>query len=262
MTCRLTGKCCTSLQAMKKLPLPRVRNGRPLLKYVECVRILSNGTCHFVSDLVKYDTGVCGTQCAYVFKNWHFTYRKYHKIEMTHIIRCYNGAKVFKVSFNICSLCRKFHFIVFTGGQFNWYCDRTIVKKTYDFTYCSIHSGLRKIIATMKRNSHDRRARLYDQFNDWVQQKMRDSRHNPNITLTEFDNQSTAELHNHVEFTLENVDNPRKELFSAAEKFRPGTVMEGRENIKGGGNRYYVTIPLRSQSRNDNDDNEDGELKA
>ena len=95
----------------------------------------------------------------------------------------------------------------------------------------------------------DNKAKLYDEFKDYVIGKLRDTRHNPNLDLREFDAEQTRHSGpTHVKFILENVDSATKKLYEGVEAFRPGSVLRTEEKLTSGGSLYIAYIPYKSSS--------------
>lgn len=93
---------------------------------------------------------------------------------------------------------------------------------------------------------HDELAELYDEFKDYVHNKVRDKDSNPALTVCVFDHMKRTKIH--MKLILENVVSVTSSFCRRVEGFRPGTVYKTEENLKDGGSTHMVYIPIESEA--------------
>jgi len=93
--------------------------------------------------------------------------------------------------------------------------------------------------------SSEIRAEIYDRFQDYVRDKMRDS-DNPNISLRDFDKLQEGGL-THFDVPLENISGTKKKYFDLVDAFAPGAMLKTRKSVVDGSEVVYAQLPFRTK---------------
>lgn len=97
-----------------------------------------------------------------------------------------------------------------------------------------------------QRKEHEIKAAIYDEFNDYVENVLRDDE-NPHITLLEFDSMPKSGL-THMELVLENVKSGTGDLYEKVKAFKTGAFLKTKEKIKDGTPVFVAFIPFKEKS--------------
>lgn len=99
----------------------------------------------------------------------------------------------------------------------------------------------------MGKHDHELKADVYDQFADYVREKVR-GRDNPNITVQDFSLMDPSGV-THMSLVLENVDKGKRRLYEQVEAFAPGTELTTRESISTGAPIYVANVPFKQTAK-------------
>lgn len=99
-----------------------------------------------------------------------------------------------------------------------------------------------------KRKEDEIRAKLYDEFLDYVQTKVRNDEDNPNLSLIEFENLPESGT-THMTVYMENVDHINSKLIKTVEAFKPGTQFDTKEDRKTGTKIPVIFLPLNTDKK-------------
>ena len=94
-----------------------------------------------------------------------------------------------------------------------------------------------------QRKDHELKAALYDEFSDYVSNKVR-SDENLHVTLREFENLPPAGAE-HLQIPLENVTNYDGDFIRRVEAFKTGTKVKSKENYKDGTKIPIAFVPFK-----------------